>query len=238
MDLNVSRNLLIQRMSHEDRERLQSDFVEEPIALKQKLHAQDEPIEHVYFVESGVMSVVTDLADGDSVETAVIGNEGFVGLSAVFGVFHSSSRVFSQVAGRGLRVPADVMAAECAARTEWFRLLLRYAHFVQAMTAQHAACNRVHSFERRMSRWLLMTHDRVEGDEFTLTQQFLGHMLGVGSPTVVIAVATLQKAGFIQYADGRITVLDRAGLESVSCECYSRVRKAQDLIFDGHSVGD
>jgi CRP-like cAMP-binding protein len=93
------------------------------------------------------------------------------------------------------------------------------------MTAQSAACNRLHDVEARMARWLLMTHDRVEGDEFALTQEFLAEMLGVARPTVNIAGATLQKAGFIRYARGRIAVLDRPGLESASCECYQRIRE-------------
>jgi hypothetical protein len=128
-----------------------------------------------------------------------------------------------------------VIAEESERGTPWFRLLLRYAHFVNAMTAQHAACNRLHAVDARMSRWLLMTHDRVEADDFPLTQEFLGMMLGVARPTVNIAGATLQKAGFIKYTRGRITVLDRAGLESASCECYFRIREELDHVLNGDS---
>jgi CRP-like cAMP-binding protein len=224
MDLKQSRNLLIQRMSDADRQRLGSYFVEQRVDFKQTLLEQDRPIEYVYFIEAGVMSMVTDLLDGEAVETGTVGNEGLVGLPAVLGVALAPGRIFAQIAGRSLRVPASVIAAESAAGTSWFQLLLRYANFVTAMMAQSAACNRMHPVNARASRWLLMTHDRVEGDEFPLTQEFLAQMLGVARPTVNMVGATLQKAGLITYSRGRITVLHRAGLERAACECYVRIR--------------
>jgi CRP-like cAMP-binding protein len=224
MDLKNARNQLVQRMSAADRDRLSSQFAEEEMDFKQILHDQGQPVDDVYFVEAGVMSLVTELADGEVIETGTVGSEGLVGLPAVLGVRHSGHRALCQIPGRALRVPADVIAAESEQGTTWFRLLLRYANFVNFMNAQVAACNRTHQVDARMSRWLLMTHDRVDGDEFPLTQEFLGQMLGVARPTVNIAGATLQRAGFIEYTRGRITVLDRKGLESASCECYRRVR--------------
>lgn len=225
MDLKSSRNLLIQRMSNEDRERLGPHFVEQPLEFKQVLFQQDQTVEYVDFPETGVGSMVTDLVDGDTIETGTVGNEGLIGLSAVLGVERAPSRVFVQVPGRSLRLPAGVIAAEAEKGTAWFRLLLRYANFLTAMTAQHAACNRMHPVEARASRWMLMTHDRVESDEFPLTQEFLAQMLGVARPTVNIVGATLQKAGFIDYKRGRIRVVDRLGLESASCECYGRIKE-------------
>ena len=118
--------------------------------------------------------------------------------------------------------------------TRWFLLLLKYAHYSNVTTAQFAACNRMHSVDARMSRWLLMTHDRVDSNDFLLTQEFLSQMLGIARPTVNIAGSMLQKAGFIRYARGRITVLDRAGLESASCECYRRIRREFDESVNGH----
>ena len=223
MDLKNSRNLLIQQMSDDDRTRLAPHFIQQALEFKQTLLEQDKPVTQVYFVEAGVMSMLTDLTEGETVETGTVGYEGLVGLPAVLGVLNAPGRVLVQIPGRGLRVSAEVIAAEAQEGTAWFRVLLRYANFVTAMTAQAAACNRMHSVDARMSRWLLMTHDSVEGDEFPLTQEFLGQMLGVARPTVNIAAATLQKAGFIKYTRGRIAVLDRAGLESASCECYARV---------------
>ena len=113
-------------------------------------------------------------------------------------------------------------------------LLLRYSYAVMMMTAQNAACNRVHKLEARMARWLLMTRDRVDSDDFPLTQEFLGQMLGVHRPAVSLAGATLQKAGLIRYTRGRITVVDRDGLEAVSCECYARIREQHARVFTGY----
>jgi len=237
-DLKAAHNLLIQRMSEEDRRRLAADFVYEPMEFKHVLLEQDEPIARIYFVESGVMSMVTDLADGETIETGTVGNEGLVGLPAVLGVFRSPGRVLCQIPGGALHVPVEVINAEAEEGTAWFRVLLRYAHFVGATAAQQAACNRAHAVDARMSRWLLMTHDAVAADEFPLTQEFLGQMLGVARPTVNIAGATLQKAGLIKYTRGRITVLDRIGLESASCECYARIRLERHRMLHPETLPD
>jgi CRP-like cAMP-binding protein len=225
MALDRARNRLLRQLSPADRERLERHFEPVELEFKDRLFDQRKPVTQVYFVESGVVSLVTDLEGGETIETGTVGNEGLVGLPAVLGVRHAPGRAFCQVAGAAWRVGADVIAAERHQATPWFRLLLRYTSFVTAMTAQSAACNRMHTVDARMSRWLLMTHDRVERDEIPLTQEFLGEMLGVARPTVNIAGATLQKAGFIRYTRGRITVLDRPGLESASCECYRRIRE-------------
>ena len=212
-------------MSAEERERLASSFREERLDFKQTLYEQDKTVEFVYFVETGVMSLITEFADGELIETGTVGNEGLVGLPAVLGVHYAPGRAICQIAGRGLRIASEAIRAEANRGSPWFHVLLRYANFVTAMAAQTAACNRMHSVDARMSRWLLMTHDRVDGDEFPLTQEFLAIMLGVARPTVNIAGSMLQSAGFITYRRGRITVRDRTGLESASCECYGRIRE-------------
>lgn len=231
MDLDHSRNVLIRRMPLDVRKRLAPHFEEEELAFKQTLLEQGKLIKYIYFVESGVVSMVTDLTDGETIETGTVGNEGLVGLPAVLGIRRASGRALCQVPGRALRIAVEMIDAEAAQASPWFRVLLRYANFVAAMAAQTAACNRAHPVEARMSRWLLMMHDRVDSDDFALTQQFLSMMLGVARPTVNIAGATLQKAGFIRYARGRITILDRRGLESASCECYGRVREELELML-------
>jgi len=233
MNLENTRNLLLQGMSPEERDRLGAEFREERLDFKQTLAEQGKPVKYVYFIDSGVMSLVTDLSDGEVIETGTVGNEGLVGLPAVLGVRHSPGRALCQIPGHGFRVRAEVITAEAERGTPWFRLLLRYANFVVAMTAQGAACNRLHAVDARMSRWLLMTHDRVDGDDFPLTQEFLGLMIGAARPTVNIAGATLQKAGFIRYTRGRITVLDRTGLESAACECYFRIRDELEVTLNG-----
>jgi CRP-like cAMP-binding protein len=234
MDLKDSHNVLLRQMTPAERRRLGPKFQEQSIAFKQTLFEQGKPVTSVFFPESGVLSAVTDLDDGSAIETGTIGNEGLAGLSAVLGVRHSAGRVFCQIAGRALRVSADVIAAERERSTPWFQLLLRYAHFANAAAAQSAACNRMHAVDARMSKWLLMTRDRVGTDDFPLTQEFLAVMLGVARPTVNIAGATLQKAGFIKYTRGRITVLDRRGLESASCECYLRISQEYEASLNGH----
>jgi CRP-like cAMP-binding protein len=237
MDLRRSRNLLLRKLSEADRERLEPHFTEEPLAFKQPLLEQGKHVHRVFFIESGVASMVTDLADGEMIETSTVGNEGLVGLPAVLGGGRSPGRAFCQIPGRMSVVDAKVIDAERQNNGRWFAFLLRYANFVTAMVGQNAACNRLHNVELRMSRWLLMTHDRVDADEFPLTQEFLAAMLGVARPTVNIAGATLQRAGFIKYTRGRITVIDRKGLESASCECYAKIREEFEAAFDGQPRG-
>jgi len=234
VDLRDSKNLLLRQLSATDRARLEPHFIEEPIEFKQPLLEQGKPVGRVYFVESGVMSIVTDLDDGETVEAGTVGNEGLVGLAAVLGSSHSPNRVFCQVPGRARVVAASVIEDEREESTTWFRVLLRYVSFVTAMVSQTAACNRMHTVDARMSRWLLMTHDRAGAPDFPLTQEFLAQMLGVARPTVNIAGATLQRAGFIRYTRGRITIIDRKGLESASCECYKRIREELDATVNGH----
>jgi CRP-like cAMP-binding protein len=226
MELATAKNVLLRGLSPADRARLGPHFEHVPLAFKQLLHEQGKPVEHVYFPESGVTSMLTLLEAADAIETGTVGNEGFVGISAVLGAGESPNHCICQIEGSAFRLPAHVAAAERDAGTEWFRLLLRYVCFLTTMTMQSTACNRMHAVDARMSRWLLMTHDRVEGNEFTLTQEFLAQMLGVARPTVNIAGATLQRAGFIRYTRGRITILDRANLETAACECYERIRTA------------
>jgi CRP-like cAMP-binding protein len=225
MDFDRARNLLLAQLLPEDRQRLAPHFQPVPLAYKQPLYEQRQRVDHVYFPESGVLSIVTDLEDGEVIETGTVGYEGFVGLPAVLGVDRAADRSFCQIPGFGWRVATAVIAEERRQSTEWFLLLLRFANFFAAMAAQSAACNRTHAVDARMSRWLLMTHDRVDSDEFPLTQEFLSAMVGVPRPTINIVGATLQKAGFIRYSRGRITITDRRGLETAACDCYNRIRR-------------
>jgi CRP-like cAMP-binding protein len=201
------------------------------LTFKEPLAEQGRPIETAYFVNSGVISVVTDLQDGTVVETGTIGREGFLGLPIVFGAEKSPWRAFCQIPGEAFCMPAEALKAEVARGGTLDRVIRRYAGAAMSLLAQSAACNRAHSLEQRMARWLLMTHDRVEADEFPLTQEFLGQMLGVRRPTVSLAGSALQRAGLIAYSRGRIAIVDRRGLEKVSCECYAYVRQQFDDAF-------
>ncbi|HUQ04705.1 MAG TPA: Crp/Fnr family transcriptional regulator [Kofleriaceae bacterium] len=219
-----SPNLLLRRIGGAEYDAFAREL--EPVALtfKETLYEQDRPIKQVYFPTSGMVSLVTRMKDGRQIETGTVGREGVVGIPAILGATRAPGRAFCQVEGSALRMPLDAFVA-VTRRSERVRaVVLLYANVLMAMMAQSAACNRSHGIEARMARWLLITLDRVDGQEFPLTQEFLAQMLGVGRPAVNAAGRSLQSAGLIEYSRGTVTVLDRAGLERLSCECYAHVR--------------
>lgn len=189
------------------------------------------PIEAVYFPTDGVVSLVTPLQDGDIVEVATIGNEGIVGVPLV-PLGGLAVRAISQVAGHGLRLDASVFLewVECSRAFE--TLVERYTQALFGQIAQAAACNRLHSSEERLSRWLLMSQDRVGSDSFMITQEFLGQMLGARRSTVSVSAGILQRAGLIRYTRGHVTIVDREALEAVSCECYAVIKTELDRVTD------
>ena len=189
------------------------------------LYAQGREITNVYFPVGGMISLVVKMTDAADVEVMTVGSEGVIGIPVILGVTFSSMEALCQVPGRALKIPAAVLLEEIRRTASLNRLLLRYADAIMVQVAQHAACNRSHSTEQRCARWLLMTHDRVEGDEFPLTQQFLAQMLGVRRATVTDIAGALHKARLIDYRRGRIRIVDRRGLEGAACECYDVVRR-------------
>ena len=193
-----------------------------PMTLKTVLHKPGDSVDHVYFPGGGFCSVLTVMKDGNMVEVATIGREGFVGLSAVVngGAPDPSTTMVQAEAAVCYRLATDAFEAELDRRGEFRSLIRRYAQALVGVVMQSTACNAVHSVEQRLARWLLMAHDRVERDEFPLTQEFAAMMLGATRPTVTVVAGTLQKADLIAYQRGRITVVDRRGLEHASCECY------------------
>lgn len=190
------------------------------LSVRQELYETGRPINYVYFMHRGVTSMVTSMSDGSGVEIATVGPEGMVGLPVFLGAEQMASRAFVQIPGEGARMSAKVFREIIGRSPALHRLLLRYTLALMNQIAQSAACNRVHAVEERCARWLLMSHDRVHEDTFPLTQEFLAEMLGVRRPTVSIAAGMLSKAGLISYVRGQMTILDRAGLEAASCECY------------------
>lgn len=180
-------------------------------------------VEAIHFPTDGVISLVTPLHDGAIVEVATIGNEGIVGVPLVpsGGL---AVRAISQVAGHCLRMDARTFL-EWNERSHTFQKLVdSYTQALFGQIAQAAACNRLHSSEERLSRWLLMSHDRVGSDEFMITQEFLGQMLGARRSTVSVSAGILQRAGLIRYVRGHVTIVDRVGLEAVACECYAVIK--------------
>jgi CRP-like cAMP-binding protein len=163
------------------------------------------------------------MRSGAAAEVGTVGNEGVTGLALFFGNASEPSESLIQVPGRGRLLPADVFQAELARRGVLYDLVAKYAHALVVQIMQSAACNALHSVDRRACKWMLMTHDRVFTDEFKLTHEFLGMMLGASRPHVTTVARRLQRAGLISYHHGEVTVLDRRGLEAGSCECYGIV---------------
>jgi CRP-like cAMP-binding protein len=190
------------------------------------VYEAEEPIREVYFPIDSVLSVVTQMKDGGSIEVGTIGRDGVSAIPLMLGATTSANECYCQVPGRAVVISAEHFQQLLAAGSDRFRRLLdRFLQAYVNMLGQLAACNGMHNIYERTARWLLMTHDRVDADEINLTHEFLAMMLGARRSGVTIAAATLQQAGFIQYAHGRITMLDRTGLEEAACECYEVARK-------------
>jgi CRP-like cAMP-binding protein len=201
------------------------------IAVRQSLFEAYEPIDSVYFPVDFVGSAMTVMENGSAFEIATTGREGFVGLDVFLGGRSSPTEVFAQIAGSGYRMHKDAFLQHVDRNPEFAKLLARYARSFVYTVAQSVACNHLHSLPQRCARWLLMTQDRVTAPTFRLTQDFLALMLGVNRPTVSIAASGLQRRDLITYTRGRITIVDRAGLEGASCECYRVNREKYEEIM-------
>lgn len=221
------RNLLLAALPRQDYQRIARSLDTVPLKLKDLLHRVGDPIEHVYFPVAGFFSLVTVLKGGRMVEVATIGREGMVGITAVLDNPVSATAMVQGEADRCYRMKADVFRREMDRRGVFSDLLMHYAQALLGFIVQSTACNAVHSVEQRLARWLLMARDRMESEQFPLTQEFVAMMLGASRPTVTIVASTLQKAGLITYHRGRVTIIDGEGLEAASCECY---RATTDLM--------
>ena len=225
------RNRLLGRLSAEAFGRLQSSLEQVDLQPRAPLYEPHWPLAHVYFPETGVASIVTVLADGTETEVATVGSEGMVGLPAFWGVEAVSNRAFWQLAGAAWRLPVEALRDEKQRGGSLEAVLGRYAQAFLTQVAQSATCNARHTVQQRCSRWLLTTHDRVDGDTFDLKHEFLAQMLGVRRAGVTEAAGALQKTGLIRYAPGRLTILDREGLEAAACECYGLVRREYERLL-------
>ena len=210
---------------------LQPHFVRVQLVYGQVLYESGERIEHAYFIETGLVSTVADInqpgdgAEAGMIETSMVGSEGFLGSAALLhpGAI-SYGRSFVQVAGIALRIPVPALQAAVQAIPALNRRLLDALQVAAAEVAQTVACNTRHAMPKRLARWLLMAHDRTDGNELPLTQEVVAIMLGVRRPGVTNALTALEQAGLIRQSRGRITIVDRAGLEVASCGCHARVR--------------
>lgn len=225
----LARNRLLRVMSPEALARIREAGEVLTFEPGAELEHENTPFRHVYFPLDCIISVISPMGEL-GVETGTIGNEGFSGLPVLFGAEQMPLRVIIEVPGTLVRLPAGAFRAMVDSDLALHQLLDRYAMFFLVQVGQSVACNRLHEIERRCARWLLMTHDRVGGDQFALKQEFLAQMLGVRRAGVSEAASALAKAGMIRYSRGTITVVDREGLERAACECYATVRRELDRL--------
>ncbi|WP_207478576.1 Crp/Fnr family transcriptional regulator [Arenibaculum pallidiluteum] len=218
-------NLLLASLPSETLARLRSHFEPLDLPLRKILFQMDDPLDHVYFSDGGMTSLLIPLEDGALLEVGVVGKEGAVGLGALMGVERAQHTAMVQIPSKGMRVRADILRAETHRSPDALHRLLRYTQALNAQVSQTAACNVHHTLQERLARWLLMAHDRAEGDDLPLTQEFLSMMLGVRRAGVTVAVNILEQTGSIASRRGRVTVLDRSRLETASCECYGMVQQ-------------
>lgn len=224
-------NRLLGLLSPRDYQRLRPHLRRVPLAYRQSLYRVRQRLGFVYFIESGVGSLVNTMANGQAAEVGTIGNEGMVGLPLLLGDDRAPTSVYVQVPGMGLRMTAARFSAELAHSTSMRTVMLRYAHALFNQVAQSAACNHFHTLQQRCCRWMLMTHDRMQSDEFLLTQEFLAMMLGVQRTGVSLAAGALQRAGLIHYNRGVVTILNRRGLRQRACECYGLSKREFDRLL-------
>lgn len=224
-------NRLLKALPVAEYDRLLADFRPVRLALKDVLIEPNAEITHVWFVREGVASMIATDHEGGSVEVGTIGREGFVGLPLLNGVDRMPYEVLIQIEGDAWRMRADVFRRIVDERAVVRHHCLRFAQYFSDQMAQSVACNRLHTLEERCARWILMTHDRVDGDQFELTQEFLAMMLGVRRAGVSVAMGVFQRASIVTYARGRVSVLNREGLEAGACDCYRITREAQARLF-------
>jgi CRP-like cAMP-binding protein len=218
-------NKLLASLPADDFERLRPHLSTVPLAFKQVLHKQGARIRNIYFPGGGACSVTKVMANGQSAEIATIGNEGVVGASVFFGDDQSIGDTLIQVEdGEGYMMGVEPFMVEMEQRGHFYNRVVRYYQALMTQVMQTTVCNGLHSVEQRCCRWLLMTHDRVPRTDLRLTHEFLAIMLGVRRPTVTLTAGALQRAGLIDCRRGYVTILDRPGLEAISCECYGTVK--------------
>jgi CRP-like cAMP-binding protein len=224
-------NHLLAALSGEDFERVSSRLRLAPLALGDVLYESGSRQRAVYFPTTAIVSLLYTLADGASAEIAVVGNEGIIGVSLFMGGETTPSRAVVQSAGHAYRLPGKMLKEEFNRGDAMQHLLLRYTQALLTQMAQTAVCNRHHSLDQQLCRWLLLSLDRLAGNDLVMTQELIANMLGVRREGVTEAAGNLQGAGLIRYSRGHISVINRRGLEARTCECYAVVKKESDRLL-------
>jgi CRP-like cAMP-binding protein len=223
-------NHFLARLDKEDYDELMREAKIVTLKFGKRMLSQDARIEYVYFPITCMFSLLVTNDGEPQMEMAMIGKEGMVGASEALQMQGAIGLNLIQLPGAAVRIDANAFRKVAANRMAIQRLIHQHLYALLRQILFGAACNRIHSMEERCARWLLMTHDRASQDTFPLTQEFLSHMLGVRRATVNVATGMLKKAGFIRYVRGKITVVDRPGLESASCDCYHAIVKVYDAL--------
>src|SRR6266496_4908089 len=234
MDTTISRpvgNWLLDALPREDYERLLVELRPVSLSLGDILYESGAKMDHVYFPTTSHVSLLYTMTDGITAEMGLVGNEGVVGIALVMGGDTTPNRGVVQGSGNAFKLKAKAMLYEFRRGGEFQHLLLRYTQALIIQISQTAVCNRLHSVEKRLCRWLLLCHDRVNGSEIRMTQEYISNMLGVRREGVTHAARGLQHDGLISYVRGHIKILDRPRLESQVCECYGVVRDEQNRLF-------
>ena len=231
-------NHLLAALPATEFERLSPHLELVPMPLGEALYESGGRLQHVYFPTTSIVSLLYVMEDGASAEIAVVGNEGVLGIALFMGGETTPSRAVVQSAGYGYRLKAQLLKQEFNRAGPMMHLLLRYTQALIAQMAQTAVCNRHHSVDQQLCRWLLLSLDRLSTDELTMTQELIANMLGVRREGVTEAAGNLQRAGVIRYSRGRITVLERLRLEQAVCECYAVVKKEFDRLLSDIPLGD
>jgi CRP-like cAMP-binding protein len=224
-------NHLLAALSADDFTRISGHLEYVPMPLGLVLHESGMQMRHVYFPTSAIVSLLYVMEDGASAEIAIVGNEGVVGVSLFMGGETTPSRAVVQSAGHAYRMKGQQLKDEFYRAGPMQRLLLRYTQALLTQMAQTAVCNRHHTLDQQFCRWLLLSLDRLPGNELVMTQELIANMLGVRREGVTEAAGNVQKAGLIKYHRGHITLLNRAGLEARACECYAVVKKEFDRLL-------
>jgi CRP-like cAMP-binding protein len=221
-------NRLLAALPGEEYRRLLPELEQVEMPFAEVLYEPGDRVLYAYFPEDSIVSLLAEVADRSTLEVGIVGNEGVAGISVFMGVNASRHRVIVQGAGTAMRLRAVVLRKESDRAGPLHRLLHRYIHTLLTQVSQSAACNRFHTVDARLARWLLMTRDRLGTDEFRLTQDFISNMLGVRREGVNKAASALQKGELINYSRGRIKILSRQGLEAMACECYVIIKDESD----------
>ena len=224
-------NRLLAALEPADYAALLADAKIVSLKFDKELNKQDERVDAVYFPLTSMVCLVVSTDGKPQMEMAMIGKEGVVGASEILQVQGAMGLNVIQIGGTALRVKAALFQEFISTRPLVMKVMHQHLYALMRQILYAAACNRIHSMEERCARWLLMTHDRAGQDTFPLTQEFLSHMLGVRRATVNVATGMLKKAGFIQYVRGKLTVIDRNGLESASCDCYRDIVRVYDSVL-------